>query len=192
MNPFDEWLFENYFPQTREGRRIDAMLRHYYDRPVPKLLFHLRSHGRLYCEMAAVMLLAVSALFYVRLVHQQEVMTAAMNEKLQAELAQERQLHSIVALTLNTGLHMGPGSPQVQITDPTQQIRIEIAAVGIPHQTRRISLANQNGVQVWSLVLPPEAPLRFDIPASAVSRGFYDIVVSWDGADKKFSFRVVR
>lgn len=192
LNRSDEESFENYFPQAKEGREIDAMLRHYYGSPVQKFRFYLWSHARLCCEMAAVILLAVPGLFYLRHVHQQEVITAAMNQKLQAELAQERQLHSTVSLTLNTELLLGPGSPQVEVTDATEQIRIEIAAVGIPPETRRISLVNQNGIQIWSLVLPPEAPLRFDIPSSAVSRGFYDIVVSWDGAYKKFFFRVVR
>ena len=192
LDPSEEESFEEYFAQTREGRHVDDMLRYHYGKPAQRLQFHLQSHVRLYCEAAALILFAALGLFYIRHLQREEALIAARNWSLQTELAQEQQLHSVVPLTLNTGLLMGPGSPQVEITDPRQQIRIQIAAVGIPSEELRIALTTQNGEEIWSLRLPPGAPLTFDIPASAVSSGFYDIIVSWDAGHKKFSFRVVR
>jgi hypothetical protein len=158
---------------------------------------HFRSHGRTYCELAALAVLSVSALIYAGRIQHDLRSQIEMNRKgqaqLAAELAQERERYAdlakrlehfepAVAMLVFPGpILRGSGSPQVEVKPFTQRIRMEIGLQDTSmNDGYDVRLETKAGEQIWSQtnLYPASGGLRFEVPVAHIITGEYRVIVS--------------
>ncbi|HEY6968166.1 MAG TPA: hypothetical protein VJA94_03100 [Candidatus Angelobacter sp.] len=168
-------------------------------------IFHFRSHFRTYCECAALILVAVSLVYVLKIRQNLQSEIGAIHKdqsRLEQELAQERE-HSanlmrelaqleppVASLPPFIGTFRGPETHQVEIKPFTRQIHVEIALPGASEDAYDVHVSKAGTPICTEAGLKPSSgALRFEIPVQGITTGDYTIVVIPQPAGREMSYK---
>ncbi len=220
LPPADKQAVDEYFlrpPDRQKKLRFASVWRKYFetDRAKPDeiapalqsfltrrgtgaaLFVQPRSHFRTYVEIATLILLGTSCLFYLNHVHQelQANITGTHQNlaQLESQLAFERQhsasltsqleefLMPVVPLTLAEDRSRSLPSQRLEIKPTTKVIKVDVVlGQNALSSSYDVALETQTGREIlWGKteVLPSDARLVFDMPSQGIKSGAYSIAV---------------